>query len=107
MAEAPGGFQPGRRLCSSGRGWENGHLLFLREGTLMAQPLERKTLEPAGDAVPGGRACGLPRWPWGFSPCRQMGYWLIAAAAPAVGSQLVWFDREGKALATLGPPGGL
>ena len=33
-------------------GSQNGHLLFLREGTLMALPLDARRFEPAGEPFP-------------------------------------------------------
>src|SRR5439155_20862067 len=33
-------------------GSKDGHLLFVREGTLMAQPFDAKTLQPSGDLFP-------------------------------------------------------
>ena len=38
-----------------------GHLLFEREGTLMAQPFDERKLELAGDAVPVAEDVAVPR----------------------------------------------
>ena len=40
-------------------GSQNGHLLFLREGTLMALPLDARRFEPAGEAFPLAERVGF------------------------------------------------
>jgi hypothetical protein len=89
----------------SSRG-EPGHLLFLREGTLMAQPLDGGTFDVTREAFPvaeqvasafGGRV--------GFFSVSANGTLAYRTGAGAGRSRLVRFDREGKSLGTLGPPG--
>ena len=79
-----------------------GHLLVMRQDTLMALPVNPKTIEPAGDPF---------RWPaaWEIlsrrrsSPSHQAACWLTASAADA--AQIDWFDRSGNALSTVGASG--
>ena len=82
---------------------KSGHLLFLREDTLMAQPLDSGTFELAGDAFPVAERVGISRAYALFtvSPGGALAY----RSGGGVGTrQLNWFDRAGKPLATLGAP---
>src|SRR5207248_134861 len=81
----------------SSAAYAQGYLLFVREGTLMAQPFDTKRLEMAGDAIPiaeqvqvgGGGGKGA------FSVSEQ-GILAYQTGAAGGGSQLIWFDRSGK-----------
>ena len=78
-------------------GTEPARILFLQNGTLMAQAFDAARIELKGDPVPIVRqvanvsvaANGLLAYTGG-------------AASPR---QLTWFDRQGKTLGTLGEPG--
>ena len=74
----------------------SGHILFLRENTLMAQPFDPKRLELTGDAVPIAEQVEaiVTRVQGGFS-ASDSGI-LIYLRAGSVGRQLVWFDRKGE-----------
>jgi len=86
---------------SSARYSKTGHLLFLRERTLVAQPFDPKTLELSGDAVPiADDMSRTTRWETTFSVSDD-GLLVYQSGAPAV-SQLVWMDREGHDLQTVG-----
>jgi Tol biopolymer transport system component/predicted Ser/Thr protein kinase len=81
-----------------------GYLLFAREATLMAQPFDAHKLEVTGDAFP---LVERIRYSWGpglaeFSVSSD-GVLVYIPGNP-VPSQLTWFDRSGKQLATVGPP---
>jgi Tol biopolymer transport system component len=81
----------------------SGYLLFVREQTLMAQPFDADTGELGSDATPiaedvaanpsNGRAA--------FS-VSESGALTYRTGNAAGASQLVWFDRSGKQLSTLG-----
>jgi Tol biopolymer transport system component len=85
-----------------------GHVLFLRDTTLMAQPFDVGTLQSIGDVFPvTGQAT--------FSVTATLRQ--VAASASGNGvlvylanrvrdSQLTWFDRSGKALEQVIPSGG-
>jgi Tol biopolymer transport system component len=83
-----------------------GYLLFLREGTLMAQPFDNHRLELKGQATPvaeqvgdnGGGSGGYG----GFSASANdvLVYWRGGGDR-----QITWFDRQGKILGTVGEPG--
>ncbi|HXB70267.1 MAG TPA: hypothetical protein VNY05_18605, partial [Candidatus Acidoferrales bacterium] len=87
-------------------GSENGHLLFLRGGTLMALPLDARRFEPVGEPFPLAEQVGsmLATEFFSVSANGVLAY-RNGSAIGGGGSQLVWFDRQGKSLGTLGPPG--
>ena len=81
-----------------------GWLLWVRAGTLVAQrlDLERKTL--TGDRVPLANSVALDV-SVGNSAVSVSAAGLVAYRAGGAGRrQLVWFDRSGKALGTMGAP---
>ncbi len=84
-----------------------GFLLFTREQTLMAQGFNADKLQLTGEAVPVaegvGRNVNTGRSAFSVS---ETGL-LVYRSSPSVTiSQLVWFDRAGKQLGTVGPPAG-
>jgi serine/threonine protein kinase len=76
--------------------YASGHMLFLRQSSLMAQPFDPKRFELSGEAVPLAEQLlqdsSIAR-AW-FSPSAN-GLLLYAEGA-AKNRQLVWFDRSGK-----------
>ncbi|MGH9315593.1 MAG: hypothetical protein ACRD1P_00560, partial [Thermoanaerobaculia bacterium] len=84
--------------------YASGNLLYVRDGTLLAQPLDVSRLETKGDPVPVVPRVGLSTWQsfWLFSASEGL---LIYAPAFATPSQLVWLDRNGKPVGSLGDPG--
>ena len=81
-----------------------GHLLVMRQDTLMAMPVNPATFETAGDPFPLAEHVGnaLSQAFFSVSPNGTLAY----HAGDTVGSrQLTWFDRTGKALSTVGGPG--
>ncbi len=83
--------------------YAQGNLLFLRQSTLMAQPLDPRSLAPMGEPVPvvepvqkvGSPGAGL------FS-ASSTGVLVYQPGVTSFGdSQLTWFDRTGKALASI------
>jgi eukaryotic-like serine/threonine-protein kinase len=88
--------------------YSQGHLLFLRETTLMAQPFDAQRLVLIGEAFPIAeeilRSASTP--PYGVFSAAENGVlaYQTGTAASAAGSQLVWFDRTGKQIGVLGDP---
>jgi Tol biopolymer transport system component/tRNA A-37 threonylcarbamoyl transferase component Bud32 len=83
-----------------------GHLLYVRESTLMAQPLDSSTFHPVGDAFPiaeqvGSGFGGLLSF-FSVSPSGALSYRTGSGVGPL---QLGWFDRSGQLLGTVGRPG--
>ena len=83
-----------------------GHVLFSREGSLMAQAFDVRRLELVGETVPIAEGAGSRDGPKSFSVSTTgvLAY-RRDAREPGVISQLIWFDRDGKALGTAGEPG--
>ena len=80
-----------------------GYLLFVRDRTLVAQPFDAKALKTTGEPVPlaeqiGTDNVGLAR----FSVSRDG---VLAYRTGESGGRLVWVDRAGQELDTLGDPG--
>ena len=79
-----------------------GYPLFLKDRTLMAQPFDAKAVKTTGEAMPlaeqiGTDAVGLAR----FSISRDG---VLAYRTGESGGRLLWMDRSGKELDTLGDP---
>src|SRR5918999_919260 len=83
-----------------------GYLLYAREGTLVARPFNADRLELTGEAVPVvkqiGFTLGNARAHFSVSETGTLLYRTNTAAAD---TQLVWFDRAGKQLDTVGAAG--
>jgi Tol biopolymer transport system component len=75
----------------------SGHILFLRQNTLMAQPFDPKRLEFTGDALPVAEQVEdvIPRVQGIFS-ASENGILVYSEGGAAGSRQLVWFDRSGK-----------
>jgi Tol biopolymer transport system component len=79
-----------------------GHLLFLRDGTLMAQAFDEEKLELTGEPVPVAEQVGSSNQYGNFSASAND---VLAYRTGAAGTlQLTWFDRNGKSLGTVGEP---
>ncbi len=80
-----------------------GYLLFVRDRTLVAQPFDAKAMKTTGEPVPlaeqiGTSATGLAR----FSVSRDG---VLAYRTGESGNRMLWTDRSGKELGSLGDPG--
>ena len=80
-----------------------GHLLYLREGTLMAQPFDARRLELAGDAFPVAEQVSSLRSLAFFSASTNGA--LAYRTGGGASYHLGWFDRAGKHLGIAGPAG--
>ena len=80
-----------------------GYALYLRGSTLMARPIDPSSGELQGEAVPIVENVGPPsaRRPGSFSVSAN-GVLVYSASNVASEAQLVWFDRAGKQIGTLG-----
>lgn len=86
--------------------YASGHLLYMRDNTLMAQPFDPDRLELSSEAVPlveqlqmGGTTGRM-----GAFAVSQTGTLVYQTGSAEIRSQLVWFDRAGKQVGTLGEP---
>jgi eukaryotic-like serine/threonine-protein kinase len=87
--------------------YAQGHLFYLRENTLMAQPFDPDRLETKGEAV--ALAEGVPTYvqPSRGAPFTVSADGLLAyqSGDSATGFRLAWKDRQGKELGDLGEDG--
>lgn len=97
-----------RRLVSSNANaayLSSGYLVFLRDDTLMAQRFDADQLQLKGEAFAIANGVeylsSVARGLFSLSPA---GILVYQRGAGTTFSQLVWVDREGKRLGTLGPP---
>ncbi len=83
-----------------------GHLLFIRENTLMALPFDVKSGQPAGEVFPVAEGVSLTTNQTYAPVTASDNGVLLYMSGGAVGTiQLVWSDREGKLLGPVGTPG--
>ncbi len=87
--------------------YARGHLYFVRDGNLYAQPFTPNTLALGGEAVKIADRIG---WsgdtPTGFSfSVAPTGLVVYADRSATPSTQLTWVDRTGRVLSTLGEPG--
>ena len=82
----------------------NDNLIFLREGTLMAQPFDPRRLELQGVPVPVAEEVGIT-WYSTATFAVSDGVLVYWTATPPGTFQFTWVDRQGKTLGTVGPPG--
>lgn len=75
----------------------SGHILFLRQNTLMVRPFDSKRLEFTGDAFPIADQVEdvMPRVQGEFSSSEN-GILAYSERGAAGSRQLIWFDRSGK-----------
>jgi hypothetical protein len=79
-----------------------GHLLFLRDATLMAQPFDEGSLATVGDPFAVvSPASGTTTTPQVAASVTVDGM-LLYLAAPSQESELTWFDRRGKPVGKAG-----
>ena len=79
-----------------------GHLLFVREGTLLRQSFDAKTLELSGDATPVAEQVAVVGVLGAFS-VSQNGVLAYRAGPGTSGNvQLTWIDRTGRVIETFG-----
>src|SRR2546425_188595 len=85
--------------------YESGHLLFIRDGTLMAQPFDEKTFQLTGDALPVAEHVqfdfGVARAEFTAS---ENGVLIFQGTLATTDRQLLWFDRSGKQIGSIGEP---
>jgi eukaryotic-like serine/threonine-protein kinase len=92
--------------------YSNGHVLFIRDGALMAQPFDAKRLELAGDPFPvADPFTPTPRTitgPFSTSTVGSLAYFRpisLPNTNTSPTAQLTWFSRAGKDLGPAAPEG--
>ena len=88
------------------RGNRGGHILFVRENTLMAAPFDASSAQVSGDVFPVAEGVS-PTTDVAYVPITvsENGVLLYEAGGVAGGNQLAWYDRSGKSLGPVGAPG--
>lgn len=89
---------------SSARYASSGHLLFLRDRVLVAQAFDPGTLELSGDAVPVAENMSPSGRRQTMVSVSETGRLLFQPGFPAEEQRLIWLDREGQELGTVGRP---
>jgi Tol biopolymer transport system component len=86
--------------------YAQGHILFLRDGTLMAQPFDPKRLMTTGEAIPVAEQIQavLNSGTVGVFSVSETGMLAYRTGGAFGGLQLTWFDRSGKQVAAVGEP---
>jgi len=85
-----------------------GYLLYIRDRMLMAQPFDEKKLQIRGQAFPIAGPVLYDQLLWrGVFSCSFNGVLAYQGANNGADSRLIMFDRAGKAIKTIGPPGDL
>jgi Tol biopolymer transport system component len=83
----------------------NGHLLFVRQGTLVAQTFDVKTFTVSGDAFPVAERVESTTVPgivaFSLSDTGVLAYGVGDSASSSL--SMTWVDRTGKVISTAGP----
>ncbi len=82
--------------------YSDGYLLFPREGTLMAQPFDLRSLRTTGDPVPVAEHVTMGNANGHFTAAAGALAYRIEESAD--NNQLVWMDRTGHVTPTTAPP---
>ncbi len=81
----------------AGATYASGHILFLRQATLMAQPFDAARLEFTGEAVPiAAPVRELMIFSKGLFSASESGLLAYVEGTSSADRQLVWIDRSGK-----------
>ncbi len=82
---------------------DQGYLTFVRQGALMAQAFDFSRNQLAGEPVRIAERIAAPVGRWARYSLALNG--TLALREKEAPEQLTWFDRTGKKLGTVGPPG--
>jgi len=99
---------PARRLLEGATNaiYADGHLLFVRDGALVAQPFDLKSLALSGEPrVLVGDLLFNRRFAYGVFSASEAGVLVFLTGKQRDLSRLVWRDRSGRRLGELGTPG--
>ncbi len=84
---------------------EPGYLLFARDTTVMAQPFDASSLQLTGDPVAVVENVGFSTTAGRSQFSVSENGTLVYKTGGGTVNQLRWFDRQGKEIAKVGPPG--
>jgi Tol biopolymer transport system component len=92
-------------VYSPGLDQRSGHLLWLRNGALVAQPFDVERLSVSGEAVTVADSNPIVGGPNAFSPVSvSRDGTLVYGSSPEPHHQLTWYARDGKPVGTVGLP---
>jgi hypothetical protein len=93
------------RENSEGRFVAPDHLVFVREGNLLAQPMDPASLKLTGEAVPIAEKVQFNpnRWTGAFT-LSDSGALLYQNGSDVVKGRLTWYDMDGKEQDSIGEP---
>jgi Tol biopolymer transport system component len=97
----------GLSFAPAARADQVGHILFVRENTLMAVPFDPVRAQIAGDVFPIADGVSLAT-PASYLPVTVSANGVLIyepARAGTAANQFAWYDPTGKLLAPVGPPG--
>ncbi len=80
-----------------------GYLLFVRDKTLVAQPFDAKALKTTGEPMPLAEKIGTDNVGLALFSVSRNG--VLAYRTGESGGRLLWRDRAGRELETVGDPG--
>ncbi|HXZ27364.1 MAG TPA: hypothetical protein VEG08_05120, partial [Terriglobales bacterium] len=83
--------------------YAQGELLFLRENTLLAQSFDPRRGKLSGEAAPVNAEAQFDLSTWhGIFSASETGVLAYQAGGAGAGTRLIWYDRSGKKLGTVG-----
>ena len=88
--------------AESSMSYASGHVLFARDGTLMAQAFDPDARQLTGDAFPVGDRVATEGSRYVSASVSENGTLVYARGGPPGAQRLTWFDRAGRVLGTLG-----
>jgi Tol biopolymer transport system component len=77
-----------------------GHVLFVREGNLMALPFDPESRQATGDVFPVAEGVSIDTLGMAAASASTTGVLLYSASGAARKNNIVWFDRSGKVTPT-------
>ena len=95
---------PTNAIYAPDRGTPFGHLLWVRDGTLMAQPFDPEQGQTTGEPVSAGGRSRLRRASRLGAVSASNDGTLLYGGAGIRHVQLTWFDRDGKQVGEVGQP---
>jgi eukaryotic-like serine/threonine-protein kinase len=84
--------------------YASGHVLFARSDTLMAQPFDPDARQSTGDPFPLAERVSTEGSRYMGVSVSENGTLVYAQGGTQGPQQLTWFDRDGRALGTVGEP---
>jgi Tol biopolymer transport system component len=92
-------------FAPSSPGASSGHIFYVRERTLLAQPFDAKRLRFTGEAFPVGEQVQyFSNYGFGVFTASENGVLAYESGGTGGMSQMVWLDRAGKQLEAVGAP---